>query len=495
MTLEFHPYAELFPLIEGDDFERFAADIREHGLRDQIVLLDGRILDGRNRYRAAIHHSLSGADGDAAWFRDFDHLVEGDPLAWVLSKNLARRHLNESQRAMVAARLANIRHGGVRTGGDQAANLPLDPKAERVSQQAAALALHVSARLVRQAKAVQTMGTAALIELVLRGGLPVSQAERAALLDADAQARVVELAIRGKSNVVRTVIKQGARNLREQELGRRLRALPDKKYGFILADPEWEHTTFSLVTGMDRSPANHYPTSSEKEIAARDVQNLAAPDAGLGLWTTDLARGIRVMESWGFTFKSYFVWAKDIAQVDLTDAMRDAGLADRTFHVVGPPGTGYWHRDRTELLLIGTRGRFVAPAMGTQPESLWFAPRPKVEGSARGRHSAKPENAHLWIEQNWPSLPKIELNARAARPGWDVWGNEAPAAADIAHAENHDVQESQQNPASEEIGPIAILDPVTGAVPLKVWNGGDFEIPAFLRREPAAQESKKDIPA
>lgn len=415
MTLEFHPYAELFPLIEGDDFEGFAADIREHGLRDQIVLLDGRILDGRNRYRAAIHHGLPGADGDAAWFRDFDPVVEGDPLAWVLSKNLARRHLSASQRAYIAASVANM--PGHRP--DKSANL-------LTSQAEAGKRLNVSTRMVTSAARVLASGTAELKQLVSKGLLVISEAERAARLDEAAQARVVALVEQGHANAVRTAIKQAEREFREQQLGQKQQALPDKKYGVILADPEWDFIAFSIVSGQDRSPANHYPTSSEQQIAARDVQKLAAPDAMLALWTTDLARGIRIMEVWGFAFKSYFVWVKDIVQVHLTDAQRDAGLADRTFQEVGPPGNGYWNRDRDEILLIGTRGKFVAPAMGTQPESVWFAARPRIEGSTRGWHSAKPENAHLWIEQNWPSLLKIELNARTARPGWDVWGNEAP---------------------------------------------------------------------
>lgn len=470
MTLEYHPYAELFPLIEGDDFERFAADIREHGLRDKIVLLDGRILDGRNRYRAAIHHSLPGADGDADWFRDFDRLVEGDPLAWVLSKNLARRHLNESQRAQIADRLANVRQGE-RTDLEPSANLP------KVDIAAAAQMLHVSTRLVGAARALREKGTAALVQLVAAGRLAVSQAEKAARLSEAEQARVATLVEQGHANAVRTAIKQGEREIREQQLGKKQQALPDKKYGVILADPEWDFTTFSLVSGQDRSPANHYPTSSEQQIAARDVQTLAAPDAMLALWTTDLARGIRIMEVWGFTFKSYFVWAKDIVQVQLTDAQRDVGLVDRTFQVVGPPGNGYWNRDRDEILLIGTRGKFVAPAMGTQPESIWFAARPRVEGSARGRHSAKPENAHLWIEQNWPSLPKIELNARAARPGWDVWGNEAPAQPNepgTSRVEDHSHRESDDAAvASSNLAPVHPAPPAFDLA---------RHIPAFLRR-------------
>jgi N6-adenosine-specific RNA methylase IME4 len=151
-------------------------------------------------------------------------------------------------------------------------------------------------------------------------------------------------------------------------------------------------------------------------IAARDVQKLAAKDTMLGLWTTDLARGIRIMESWGFAFKSYFVWVKDIVQVELTDAMRDAGLVNRAFHAIGPAGTGFWNRDRCEILLIGTRGKFVAPAMGTQPESV-------VRCAAKGRRAAarqafrQSRNSPQWIEQNWPNTAQ-DRTERAQGAPW-----------------------------------------------------------------------------
>lgn len=469
MELLNHPFADLFPLIEGDEFEHFAADVRDRGLREPIVLLDGKILDGRNRYRAAVHHGLPGADGDTTWFRNFDPSSEGEPLGWVLSKNVARRHLGESQRALVAERLATMRQGE-RTDLEPSANL------QKVDMATAAGLLHVSERLVAAARVLRQHGSGELIRLVETGRLSVSQGEQAARLDLADQGRVVQLAIGGTKNAYRTAIKIGARDARERELGKKQQALPAKKYGVVLADPEWEFVSFNMDTGQDRAPANHYPTSSEQAIAARDVQQLAADDAMLALWTTDLARGIRVMESWGFTFKSYFVWVKDIVALPAIDD------PPQPFHqhykTIGPPGLGYWNRDRDEILLIGTRGNFVAPAHGTQPESVWFAARPRIEGARRGRHSAKPENAHLWIEQNWPTLPKIELNARAARPGWDVWGYEAPAD-DDPQAENVDVDLSQQNQASDENrradgnrpAPARVFDPVA-------------DLPAFLRRAP-----------
>jgi N6-adenosine-specific RNA methylase IME4 len=414
MTLKPHPYAGLFPMIEGEAFVQFAADVKENGLREKIVLLDGLILDGRNRYAAAVHHGLPAADGDLDCFRDFDPETEGDPLKWVLSKNLARRHLNVSQLAMVADHLATMRQGE-RTDIKPSANL------QKVDQASAALMLNVSTRSVASAHRVRETGSAELVALVEQGILPVSQGERAAKQGAEIQAEVVALAKEGKINAVRTAIKKAARNARETVLGAKLLALPDKKFGVILADPEWEFVVWSNITGLDRSAVNHYAVSPWEKISARDVQKIAAKDCALFLWVTDLERGLAVMRAWGFEFKSYFVWVKDIV-----DGEPDAD-GRRTLLEVGAAGTGYWNRDRDELMLVGTRGHVVAPAPGTQGESVWFAPRPKVEGTQRGRHSAKPEIAHQWIETQYPTVPKIELNARQARAGWDVWGYEAPA--------------------------------------------------------------------
>lgn len=194
---------------------------------------------------------------------------------------------------------------------------------------------------------------------------------------------------------VTTAGKKAARAEREAELGRKQAALPEAKFGVIYADPEWQFDTWS-ENGMDRSADNHYPTSGLDVIKDRDVGSLAADDCALFLWATVpmLPQALSVMAAWGFAYKSHTIWRKD------------------------RQGTGYWFRNEHELLLVGTRGKIPAPAMGTQ--------FPSVIEALVGQHSAKPEKFYEIIEAYFPSLPKIELNARQAREGWVRWGYEAP---------------------------------------------------------------------
>jgi len=100
--MEFHEIADTFPLLEGKEFHSLCRDIASNGLLEPIWTYQGKILDGRNRYRACV------AVGVEPQFREYN----GDnPLSFVISLNLKRRHLNESQRAVIASKLANMRLG------------------------------------------------------------------------------------------------------------------------------------------------------------------------------------------------------------------------------------------------------------------------------------------------------------------------------------------------------------------------------------------------
>ena len=203
---------------------------------------------------------------------------------------------------------------------------------------------------------------------------------------------------------LRTRVKQLRRQTREREFSEITKAAMDvlnvKRYGVIYADPPWRFEPWSRETGMDRAADNHYETMSLDDIKAMAVP--AASHCVLFLWATApmLPEALEVMAAWGFSYRSHCVWVKDRV------------------------GTGYWFRNNHELLLVGTRGEVPAPAPGEQYTSVLAA--------NVGRHSAKPASFAEMIEDMFPNVPAVELFARGARLGWDVWGNEAPVADEVA---------------------------------------------------------------
>ena len=136
--MDAHPLAALLPMLDGSEWASFLADIKANGVRTPIVLHNGQILDGRNRWRA------SQALGVACPSETF---TGTDELGFVMSANLHRRHLSTDQRATIAASMSNALRG--RSKQSNGPNGPFDP----ITCQQAATLMHVSARSVKRAKA------------------------------------------------------------------------------------------------------------------------------------------------------------------------------------------------------------------------------------------------------------------------------------------------------------------------------------------------------
>jgi N6-adenosine-specific RNA methylase IME4 len=228
---------------------------------------------------------------------------------------------------------------------------------------------------------------------------------------------------------VRTTIKRETRAKREAIIGEKIDngylALPEENYGIILADWPRKPWAYSDETGVDRSPENHYPVRDfgwAIDVLAPMIRKLAAPDCMLSFWSTaaSLVADLEIMAEAGFialrqrggdgrllrnarglldppvsgTYRSHLIWDKQVM------------------------GMGRWFRDRHELLLIGVRGDFPAPAPGTQSHSI-FSER-------KAEHSTKPDFVAAELERLWPNIPKIEMFRRGPpRPGWSAWGNDA----------------------------------------------------------------------
>jgi N6-adenosine-specific RNA methylase IME4 len=421
-----HPLAEIFPLIEGDDFDELVKDIRERGLRERIELLDGRILDGRNRYRACVAAGLMPAEltapnaGHLKYFHSFvpagaDTPSPNELIAYVISKNLRRRQLSDDQRRMVAARLVNLKRGRPADGKtSQIANISRDAAARMLTSDVSGIdrARSIISHALPEVIAAVEQGRVSVAAAAELASQPVErQAEIVRALPRDEHGKLTPAAKRALAPVIKEIRaekqteKKERRDAREADLGRKILAMPEEKFGVALEDFEWDHKPWSRETGMDRHPANHYPTAADahtpEEIVARTAERFEclADTCVLYMWTTIPHEAIahRVLELRGFKYVSQRMW----------DKIRSGNGR----------GPGYWVTGEHEILLIAVRGDVVAPA------TAHF--RSRFEAPV-GEHSAKPDQQYEHAEYHFPNIPKVELNARRSRPGWRAWGYEAP---------------------------------------------------------------------
>jgi N6-adenosine-specific RNA methylase IME4 len=181
-----------------------------------------------------------------------------------------------------------------------------------------------------------------------------------------------------------------------------LRSASGRKFATILADPPWQFQNRTGKMAPEHRRLARYPTMPLQEIVDLPVDAIAEPTAHLYLWIPNalLADGLRVMERWGFTYKTNLVWYK----------IRKDGGPDRR-------GVGFYFRNVTEVLLFGTRG---SNARTLQPARC----QENIIVSRKREHSRKPVEQYQLIEQCSPA-PRIELFARGPRAGWAVWGNQA----------------------------------------------------------------------
>jgi N6-adenosine-specific RNA methylase IME4 len=170
-------------------------------------------------------------------------------------------------------------------------------------------------------------------------------------------------------------------------------------YKIIHADPAWSFENWS-EKGEDRNPNRHYETMGVDEIAALPVGHLASGDCALFLWVCDplLDQALHVMRAWGFRYTTVaFTWAKRTK-------------LDNGWHL----GTGYYTRANPETCLLGMMGSLPRRDAGV---------RQLIVEPVR-EHSRKPDRVADDIVRLFGDLPRVELFARTARPGWESWGDQ-----------------------------------------------------------------------
>lgn len=379
--LAFHAIADIFPLMDGQPLADLTDDIKTHGLREPIWLYEGQILDGRNRWRACQ------AAGVEPVFADYQ---DDDPVGFVVSLNLHRRHLNESQRAWAVKNIANMQQGR-RTDLQPPANMQ---KVERSVSEVAALS-SVSERSIYQARQVDKSGISELGQKVASGEVRVSTAADIATLPPNEQDIIVSLGEKAILMAAKEIRQKKA--IERQEANNRIRqqALttppPDGQYRCIVIDPPWPMQKIERDLHPEQTPELDYPVMTLEDIS--DIDLPTADQCHLYLWTTQrfIWSAKDLLTHWGFKHLAIQVWHKN-------GGFQPAGLPQYN----------------CEFVLIGRKGGL--EFMTTKNFPLCF-------DAPRREHSRKPDAFYDLVRRVSPG-PRIDMFSREKREGFEQHGVE-----------------------------------------------------------------------
>ena len=181
-------------------------------------------------------------------------------------------------------------------------------------------------------------------------------------------------------------------------------ALKGKRFSTVLADPPWQFANRTGKVAPEHKRLARYGTMNLDKICELPVEEFLAPTAHLYMWVPNalLPEGLRVLEAWGFGYKSNIVWHK---------LRKDGGSDGR--------GVGFYFRNVTEILLFGVRGKNARTLQPGRTQVNYI-------GTRKREHSRKPDEQYPLIEGCSPA-PRLELFGRGQRHGWTTWGNQSEA--------------------------------------------------------------------
>ena len=369
MILVDKEFQNLIPPLTEEEFSGLKENILSEGVRDPLVCWRNgelTLLDGHNRYRICkendIHYNIIE--------RDFENREEAK--TWIIKNQFGRRNLNKYQRSVLALQLEDIFKKKAKQ--NQGSRTDISPTLAK--------SLDTREEIAKSAKV--SHGTLDKVKVI----------EKNATGEQKEKLRSGEESVNKVYNEIKRAEKKEERRQRHEDVNDV--ELSEKKYRVIYCDPPWQYNDSGVITENDNygRAERHYPTMSLTQLSELSIKDIADDNAILFMWSTSpmLTSALELVNSWGFKYKTSFVW-------------------DKVKH-----NFGHYNSVRHELLLVCTRG-------SCTPDNLKLFD--SVQQIERTRvHSEKPEEFRKIIDTLYTWGNKIELFARKKTSGWDVWGNQ-----------------------------------------------------------------------
>lgn len=371
-------FKNLIPPLTAEEYAGLEESIIAEGCRDALIIWNGILIDGHNRYEICTRHNIP-FETTEMFFPSRD-----DVIVWIIKNQFGRRNLPAYERAKLALRLK-----------------PVISEKAKENQRGGQGGILLSQKSV-EAKPVDTQKELAKAAGVSHDTIAkVEKIERQAAPEVKEQLRKGELSINQAYQTVRREEKKQEVQQRIEEHAAEQTGVvdiqqTDRKYNIIYADPPWRYWESG-----NKNQALHYTTMTIDDICDLPVKNIADDDCVLFLWVTYpvLQDAFKVIDAWGFKYSTAaFVWVKKNKHQDTPFI-----------------GCGAWTRANSELCLLATKGNVMRLDASVS----------QVIESPIEEHSKKPDVTRELITRLVGELPRVELFCRHPAVGWDVWGNEA----------------------------------------------------------------------
>ena len=358
-------FRNLIPALQPDEREHLKASLKAEGNRDPIVIWKETqlLLDGHNRYDICTNAGIPLKPALQLSFPD-----RNAAIVWIIQNQFGRRNLSAYSRSVLALRLEEI----------------LRPKAKE-NQGTRTDILTTLTKSYTPPQSINTRAEIAKTAKVSEGNIA-----KVKVIEARATPEQKEQLVNGSKTINQIFV--AVHNDEVKENISKKTDWPEGKYRVIYADPPWQYSN-NISADKFNDIELHYPSMPLIDICQFPVSNLALDNSVLFLWVTApfLEDSFKVVNAWGFKYKTCFVWDKLV----------------KTY--------GHYSGVRHELVLVAVRGS-CQPDISLQPDSVFSIKKTD--------HSAKPEEFRQTIDSLYPHGPRIELFARTKAPGWEVWGNE-----------------------------------------------------------------------
>ena len=375
LDLKINPeFENLIPPLDEKELFMLKQSLWKEGCRDALVTWRGTILDGHHRYKYCKEKGLP----FKVMERDFS--TEKEARIWMIINQLGRRNVIDFVRGEMALELKKLLREVAEEHSSSNNRYMQSTEKEPINEcQNFDTRRHKTMNEKNRDRVDSQIGNAARLSR--------EQIRRIEFLKETATPEDLEELRSGEKSINEKYTKI-KKEQRQETL--KTTEFPSGKYRVIYADPPWD---YGKGVQEENGAEEHYPVMSLDALCDMPIQQITDDNAVLFIWATCpmLIKALEVIEAWGFTYKSMFIW-------------------DKIKH-----NMGYYNSVRHELLLICTKGSC------TPDEAKLFD---SVQSIERKRHSEKPEEFRQIIETLYKYGNKIELFARKETEGWNVYGNE-----------------------------------------------------------------------